>query len=346
MNFEGHCFATGIGCLPMGDAEEAVTEVLNRLPQIPFWPQLPKRGFQEQMVPQYSEGFPGLVEDRGKERVYVDSTRALNELEQFYEREMADDVDAFAISPAYAVGLEPLIRRLREHCPTELAYVKGHVTGPITFGFTVKDEKGAAIFYDPNLADAVCRLMAMKALYQIRLFRDFHVPSIIFLDEPYMAAFGTTGMNITREDVVRSIDTVVAKIHQAEGIAGIHCCGNTDWSILFETGVDIVNFDAYDFMDRMVLYPDQISAFLDRGGNLAWGLVPTSTEAVVETAASLAERFRQGVDKLVHLGVDRDKLHRQCLITPACGMGSLSEEAALKNLVLLQELSAQLRDAH
>ena len=342
--FQGRGLATGIGSLPMQDVEAAVRLVLNRLPEIPFWPQFPKIGFREQMIPQYGEGFPGIVEDGVKERVYVDAGRALNELEGFYEKEMAGDIAPFGITPSHALGLDPWIRELRSHRPPELTCVKGHVTGPITFGFTVKDEKGAAIFYDPNLVDAVTRLVAMKALYQIRLFREFEVPTIIFLDEPYMAAFGTTGMNIGREDVVRVVDQVVEKIGEAGGIAGIHCCGNTDWSILFETQVDIVNFDAYDYMEKMALYPEQISAFLDRGGNLAWGLIPTSPDAKEETAESLAQRFHSGVDRLVRLGVDHDKLVHQCLVTPACGMGSISESAAMRNLAVLQELSALLRN--
>lgn len=346
MKFEGRCLATGIGSLPMDDVEDSVRQILNRLPEIPFWPQLPSIGFSEQMVPQYCEGFPGIVEDGIKERVYVDAGRALNELEGFYEKEMAGDIGAFGISPDHAAGLHSWIQELRRNRPPELTYVKGHVTGPITFGFTVKDESGAAIFYDPNLADAVTRLVAMKALFQIHLFREFQVPTIIFLDEPYMAAFGTTGMNISREDVVQAVDQVVERISEGGGIAGIHCCGNTDWSILFETQVEIVNFDAYDYMDKMALYPEQISAFLDRGGNLAWGLIPTSPEAKEESAESLVQRFHSGVERLVRLGVDQERLVRQCLVTPACGMGSMSEAAALRNLAVLAELSSRLRKQH
>lgn len=343
MKFEGRCMATGIGSLPMTDPEEAVREILKYLPEIPFWPQLPGRAFREQMVPQYSEGLPGVVEDREKERIYVDSERAVGEMERFYEKEMACDVDHFAIRPEYAAGLQPMMRELRENRPADLAFTKGHVTGPVTFGFTVKDEKGAAIFYDPNLADIVCRLIAMKAAYQLRLFREFQVPTILFMDEPYMAAFGTTGMNISREDAVRSLNTVVERIHEGDGIAGVHCCGNTDWSLLFETGVDIVNFDAYEFMEKMALYPEQIRLFLDRGGTLAWGLIPTSGAVRAETAESLFERFQRGAEKLVSLGIDKEKLCRQCLVTPACGLGSLSREDALLALRLTRELSGLLR---
>jgi len=343
MGFTGGCLGTGIGSLPFTDVEKACAIIREHLPEIPFWPQLPKLGYREQMIPQYAEAFPGIVVDLEKEKISVDSGRALEELEGFYEKEMAGDVDHFRLSPDYAAGLSPFIEGLREERPPELLCTKGHVTGPVTFGFSVKDEEGRAIFYDPNLQDAVGRLIAMKARDQVERFREFDLPTILFMDEPYMAAFGTTGMNVGREEVVQSLNGVVKGITDAGGIAGVHCCGNTDWSLLFETDVQIVNFDAYAFMDRMALYPEPVSAFLDRGGNLAWGIVPTSQAVREETAESLARRFRDGYEKLVTLGIDAERLRTQCLVTPACGLGSLSEPDALRALALVRDLSRLLR---
>jgi methionine synthase II (cobalamin-independent) len=346
MNFSGRCLGTGIGSLPLTDPPKACELIRKIFPEIPFWPQLPKLGFLEQMVPQYAEAFPGVIVDGTKERVFVEADRALEELEAFYEKEMAGDTAYFGLSPEYAAGFLPFLEELRKDSPPGLVCTKGHVTGPITFGFTVKNEQGVAIFYDPNLQDAVCRLIAMKALYQIELLREFKAPTIIFMDEPYMAAFGTTGMNVGREDVIRSLNMVVERIEGGGGIAGVHCCGNTDWSLLFETAVSIVNFDAYDFMDKMALYPEQISTFLERGGNLAWGIVPTSEAVRSESAETLTERFERGLEKLVSLGVDRRRLLSQCLITPACGLGSLSEEDARRALSLVRELSTHLRQQY
>ncbi len=343
MKFLGRCLGTGIGSLPLTDVDQACAIIRQYLPEIPFWPQLPKLGFREQMVPQYSEAFPGIVIDLVREKISVDSERALEELELFYEKEMAGAVDHFRLSPEYAASLLPYREGLRDDLPPDLTCTKGHVTGPVTFGFSVKNEEGTAIFYDPNLQDAVGRLIAMKALCQIELLREFKVPTIIFMDEPYMAAFGTTGMNVSREEVVESLNGVVQRVREAGGITGVHCCGNTDWSLLFETDVDIVNFDAYDFMDRMALYPEQIKAFLERGGNLAWGIIPTSDAVRAESAETLAARFRSGYEKLVSLGVDSRQILTQCLITPACGLGSLDEADALRALGLVQELSRRLR---
>ena len=341
--FQGGCLATGIGSLPLEDPAEAVDLVLAHLPEIPFWPQLPRRGFREQMVPQYAEGFPGLVEDPARERIHVESARAVEEMAAFYEREMAGDPEAFALTPGYAAAFEPFVEAVVRHRPPTVRFTKGHVTGPVTFGFTLKDERGAAVFYDPNLADVVVRFLAMKARYQIRRFREAGVPTIIFLDEPYLAAFGTTGMNLSREDVVGSLDRVITAVQEAGGVAGVHCCGNTDWSLLFDTAVDVVNFDAYDYLDRMALYPERIQAFLERGGSLAWGLIPTSPRIRDESAASLADRFHRGLERLASQGIDAEVLRRRSLLTPACGMGGLRPDLARRVLALTREVSARLR---
>ncbi len=346
MTFKGQCLGAGIGSLPLVDPEEAFALILEHLPEIPFWPQLPKRGFHEQMVPQYTERFPGLVEDPVKERLHIDAEQALSQLAEFYEKEMAGEVDAFALSPDYAIGFDAMIRGLRRHRPAALVCTKGQVTGPVTFGFSVKDDQGAAIFYDPNLRDVVGKWIALKAWYQIERLREFNVPTIIFLDEPYMAAFGTTGMNIGRDDVVQAINLVTARIREAGGLSGVHCCGNTDWSILFETDVDIVNFDAFDFMDRMLLYPEQVRAFLHRGGNIAWGLVPTASAVLEQSVEMLEKRFHDGLESFMRCGIERERLLSQCLVTPACGLGSLSAKEARCALSLVQQLSRHLRSKH
>ena len=49
-------------------------------------------------------------------------------------------------------------------------------------------------------------------------------------------------------------------------LVGIHCCGNTDWSMLMDSGsIDIINFDAFEFQERFVLYADNLKSFLKRG---------------------------------------------------------------------------------
>ncbi|MBW1991357.1 MAG: hypothetical protein JRI59_04445, partial [Deltaproteobacteria bacterium] len=74
---------------------------------------------------------------------------------------------------------------------------------------------------------------------------------------------------------------------------------------------------------------------MDRGGWLAWGLVPTGDELNRENENSLWARFQSQVQQAAAQGIDLHRLLSQALLTPACGLGYLTEEAATRALALL-----------
>jgi hypothetical protein len=173
---------------------------------------------------------------------------------------------------------------------------------------------------------------------------------MIFLDEPALVGFGSqVFITVSREDVIGDINEVVAAVHAQGALAGVHCEENTDWSLLMETDLDVLDFDAYDHMQAITLYPAELRAFLERGGSLGWGSVPTLDReaAATETLPSLLARFDRGLERLVSKGFDRRLLLRRALITPSCGAGGvLTEPLAERVLRLLRELSTTLRHRH
>jgi len=99
---------------------------------------------------------------------------------------------------------------------------------------------------------------------------------MIWMDEPALLGFGSsTFISISRQDVLRDLNEVAGAIHVASALTGVHCEANTDWSLLMEADLDILDFDAYDHLEAITLYPDELRAFFDRGGSLGWGIVPT-----------------------------------------------------------------------
>ena len=141
------------------------------------------------------------------------------------------------------------------------------------------------------------------------------------------------------------IGEVVDAVHAEGAIAGVHCCGNTEWSILMDAGVDLVNFDAFDFGDSIALYPQAVKAHLRADKGLAWGVVPTNSAKIQgQTVESLIAKFDSGVDNLVKAaGIDRELVLRQAMITPSCGTGSLPVADAELVFKLLGETSQALR---
>jgi len=330
--------ATTVGSLPHTDVREAWKIILESVPSIPNWPQLPKRSFQENMYVQFSEGFPGVVVE--EERIYVDRTRDLSpELERLYLAYLENNLEYGAISPEYAQGLATLSEHLVGRSPAPLA-VKGQVTGPISWGLAVVDQDRRPVLYDEVLAEAIAKHLRLKAAWQERELRKVCPNTIIFVDEPYMASFGSAFVSISREQVISLIEEVLSGI---KGLKGVHCCANTDWSVLLETSIDILNLDAYGYARNLALYPTEVKRFLARGGIIAWGIVPAGEEVHKETAESLVEKLEEAIGLLVEKGVPKDDILNASMITPSCGTGSLSKETAEKVLRLTAEVSRVMR---
>jgi len=328
--------ATAVGSMPHTDPGEACRLVTTFLPQIPAWPQLTKLSFLENMYVQFSEGFPGIVVEN--ERVCVDRRKDLEEaLEQLYASYLESEAGKHAISPNYAAGLHAFLET-KLHSPRA---VKGQVTGPISFGLTVTDQDRRPILYDDVLADALAKHLKLKAAWQEAQLRTLYPNTIIFVDEPYMASFGSSFVSISREQVVGLLQEVFSGIN---GLKGVHCCGNTDWSILLATSLDILNVDAYNYGYTVALYPEEVKAFLGRGGVIAWGIVPNDEQALKgETAKSLVDRLEEEMGALDRKGVSFRLLMQRCLVTPSCGLDSISPEAAAWALELLAGVSNELR---
>ena len=233
---------------------------------------------------------------------------------------------------------------------TPRSALKGQVTGPFTLGTNLLDQEGRCAYYDDQLRDIIVKTVALKAAWQINRLREFGQPVMIFLDEPALLGFGSqTFLTISREDVLGDLNEVAATIHNLGGLAGVHCEANTDWSLLMESDLDILDFDAYDHMQVITLYPAELRGFLERGGSLGWGIIPTLDReaAATETLPSLLARFEEGLERLVSRGFEQEMLLRRALITPSCGAGGvLTEPLAERVLSLLRDMSTSLRDRY
>jgi methionine synthase II (cobalamin-independent) len=344
MIYNFNCIATGIGSLPITDPDQAAALSLQYLPEAPIWPQLPQRDFREHMDGQYSESLPGIRLDAAKQRFFFDTSKDLTpEFEKFFEQYIEKNYGFFKISEAYAAAFPAFINVLKKGLPSKMRFVKGHITGPLTAGISFKDETGKDIIHNEMLFDAVVKGLAMKAAWQIQELKQFGKPVIIFIDEPAMESLGSAFSAVSSEVVAEKLNEIIDTIHELGGLAGIHCCGNADWPMLFNTKVDIVNFDAFGYMEKVMLYPDDIKKFLTRGGALAWGVVPTGAFMGNETAELLLAKLDAGMKRLEAAGIARHVILQQSLITPSCGMGSLTPDKAEAILKLLREVSDRMQ---
>ena len=333
LNF--NCAATMIGSVPYTDPAAACAIITKYLKDWPAWPQLPFRANLENMYIQYSQGFPGIKVDDQKI-----SFERRTDTDQFIERIISDSLEDnyndYPISKEYAAGLDYCIK----NTAIPLKAIKGQITGPVSWGLCVTDQDGRGIIYDEMLAETAARFLRLKASWQEAELRKMAKDTIMFIDEPYLASLGSAFVAISNEQVASLLTEVLEGIR---GLKGIHCCGSTDWSLLLGLPLDIINFDAYNYLDSFLCYPAAIKSFLDKGGAIAWGIVPNDEDVLKkESLAQLNDRFCEAINTLVRPGFSFKDLVRRSLVTPVCGLTSLSPESTEYVFSLLKELSEKI----
>jgi hypothetical protein len=328
---------TGIGSVPFTEVDSAIDHVFAACRQAPFWPQLARRSFLEDMYVQFLEGVPSVVIDEQNERVHVD-TGSTDGIERFYEDVASCNLEAFAVSEAAAPGLYRLLERLPE-IRDEVKIIKGHLTGPFTLGLGLKDEKGQPIIYNSAYFDIIKKALHMKARWMISLMKE-RFPGkevMIFFDEPFMVSFGSAFVSISKADVVSLMNEVLTGL---DATRGVHCCGNTDWSVLFSVDTDIVNYDAFNFLDTIFYFKDELAEFLRAGGIISPGIVPSSEAVLSCSLADLTGIWRKFGHQIA--GIDAQLPWRDWPVTPSCGLGSLTEPEAERALELLKQVNTEI----
>jgi hypothetical protein len=357
--------ATAVGSLPFLDVEEAVDFVFARLPEIPHWPQLPQRSGLEGLIRQYSspllafglveerEGSLRFVEDRDDwgerltayyEAAFRETPPAAGSLESAAAEEEWEQDRRFALPREVAPGFHAYVHRVKSRQRSEIKFLKGQVTGPLTMGLQITDSQGRPSFYSPELREVMLEALALQALWQVREMQKCGYPVIIFFDDPSLYSYGqSTTVGISGEAITASYAYLAARVKEAGALVGMHACAGVEWSLVMKTGLDIINADVYNYFPSLLLAAADLDDFLKRGGTLAWGLIPTGSAVEGETAAGLWEIFKDCCKKLAARGVDAALLQKQWLLTPTCGSGSVSPAQAGMSYALLEEMLKEPR---
>lgn len=353
MIFEPNGQATGIGSMPFHDPADALNMIKKYLPEIPHWPQLPQRGSQEHLVNQFLKPLvkAGLLVEEGSE-IFFDTTQNGwdTRLTGFYNTYLVAAegdpaaLNEFALPADAAAGFYAFLEDLAKG--TKDAFMlKGQVVGPISAAFQVKDERGRFAYYDEQLRDLIVKTIATGAAWQGTQLGRFGLPVLIFIDDPALGIYGEPSCTtVTRDMILEDFAAITKAIHGAGAMAGAHCCDAIDWSLFFESELEVVSFDAYHYFSSLVPFSQSLKCFLGRGGALAWGLIPTHDDRVMDEDEDSLLRLLDGEwSELIERGIERDTLFKRCLITPACGTGLRKLAPAEKIYQLTNRVSQRIR---
>ncbi|ACV61923.1 conserved hypothetical protein [Desulfofarcimen acetoxidans DSM 771] len=352
MKFSPNGLVTGIGSLPYLKPEPALELIRGNMPIIPHWPQMPMLGAQEGFVFQFLNPLVemGLLVQNERRSFFTtgaeDWAERLTEFYTAYFAAMEGDEEAlcrFAFPRSSASGFYAFIEDM-EKDRGEAAYLKGHLAGPLTVGFQLYDEEGKIAYYQDQLRDLLVKTLALHARWQAAALGKLGLPVMVFLDEPGIRILGRSDyITVTREMILEDIGAIFSGIHDGGAMAGVHSCDAIDWDILFESDLEVISFDAFTYFNSFLPYTSGLKKFLQRGGCLAWGIVPTSPRIWDESTESLVGLLSSQWLQLEAKGINREMLKKQALITPACGTGLLKVEEAEGIYSFSRQIGEQVR---
>ncbi|MCQ2559758.1 MAG: hypothetical protein MJ157_03510 [Clostridia bacterium] len=237
-------------------------------------------------------------------------------------------LEQFALPVEFGEGFYAFKEYCQKQDLSQVQYLKGHLSGSLTISFFVKDQTGNLAYQSPVLRELLVKALGLNGRWQAEVLGELGKKVLIFADEPALGMLASSSLEVKRADLVADLNEICRLIQGAGAVLGIHSCDAMDWTILMESQIEVLNLDAYRF--GLTLFPclEKLKQFLERGGWVAWGIIPTSEEAWAETADSLWYKLNILWDELAEKGLDKNWLRERSFITPACGVGLLKPELA------------------
>lgn len=337
------CFmATTLESMPHRDVDDACRVMIRNFPEAPNIPHT-SRSYRK-----WVEKTPAIFLDKEKKEIRFELSKRENELVEFYEHYLSQDLDYFAMSPELDPALYRLAEIYRQNPWPELKVIVSQVPGPYSWGLSLKDENGAPALYNDTLRDVMLKSLAMKVKWRQRKIRELFPgkQTLLIIGNGALQVFTSAGGTGNRDDLKTLYNEL---IDAAEGMVCIHCCSNFDWSLLMETKADIINLDSYQYGDTLALYPEALKKFIARGGMLAWGIVPTAAgggDIQKESPSGLVERLEKRIETVSAVGIDKKKLMEASWITPTCETTTLTVELANRVFHYTKEVSQRLREKY
>ncbi len=338
MPIPGNLLTTAMAVMPHTDIDRALEVALSL--DIPYWPQLPLVNYYEDMYVQASEHFPGMIVDLEKRTLRFSIDKFAEEFDETMSR--MDDPDYFDISRTYSV----VYHRFLELDFKDRPAIRGQLEGPISFGFYVLDQDDRSILFDDTVRPFMLEIMAKRANIQLKRLKENNSNAFMFIDEPglqyiFSALSGYNDIR-AREDM----DNFYSMIEKPRGV---HLCGNPDWDFLLNLDLDILSLDAYTNNEVIASYAGSIKKFINRGGIIVWGIVPTNFEPYEkENMTSIDKRLNEIWEVLKKEGIDYDMLLSQSLLSPAtcCLVNPDKEKTVEKAFESVKELSLRIRERY
>lgn len=312
---------TAIGSLPHHNIDAALTFAFRT--SIPFLPQIPIRNPWEFMIAQALEGMPGLEIERDGSTalnldVWIGRSKAFNEkLLAAYDRPADREAfSAFEPSSAASSSWQPFLWELEER---KIKVAKLQIAGPLTSQWVLRLKDGSHTEKHPEISAQIFRLVLARAIAMSRRLLGAGIQPLLYLDEPGLYAFSPA--NPRHVMALQELKLVVQALKKEGVLVGLHCCSNTHWASVFQSGIDILSLDTGLSLEGVLDEKERLEVFIKEGGRLSLGVIPTAKESPLKLDAKEIKRELDAAfaAKLGNPGLTK-KILSEAIYTPACGL--------------------------
>jgi len=338
MAIPGNLLTTAMAVMPHKNIQAALDAALSL--DIPFWPQLPNYSYYEDMYVQAAEHFPGIILDMEKQTLRFSMDKFIAEFEETMSH--FEDPDYFDISTQYSVVYHDFLAKDLQDRPA----IRGQLEGPVSFGFNILDQDDRPILFDDTIRPFMFEFMAKRINVQLARLKKQNPNAFMFIDEPGLQFIFSAMSGYGEQKAKEDLDAFFASV---DGPRGIHLCGNPDWDFLLNLDMDILSMDVYTNGEIFAACGDSIRKFLDRGGVLVWGIVPTGFEFFEKESLGFLAMQLEGIWKhLCKKGLDMEQIIAQSMISPAtcCLVNPDKSLTVDKAFALVKHLSHMLREKY
>lgn len=321
---------TGIGSLPLTSVESAIHSVAQFSPEIPFWPQLPRISAQESAIGQGLGIVAHLIEPRSGGYGYQVKEGRIDSLLGLLHRSSGE------LTSANAAGFGAFEEALSCGLFNSAAAVKGQIEGPITLSAYLF-HNDLPFLSDPALFAAIAFHVSQVICWQIDRLRSAGKPVLLFVDEPALC-LETPANAVSEEKRLSALAATLEDAKSRGAYAGLHCCATRPFERMRHAKPDILSFDAHEGLELFFADSHALD-FVQQGGRVAYGIVPTRPGLNAVDAASI---FLRWLDAASRAG-DPQKFAQGAMITATCGLGLLNPSSIEETFSVAHSISKLIR---
>lgn len=309
----------------------AIQSVGEFSPEIPFWPQLPRLSERESVIGQGLGILADLIEPRKEGYGYQVKDGWIDSVVEILHRSDGE------LTQANAIGFGVFEDALSSAVFRSAVAVKGQIEGPITLSAYLF-HKERPFLLDPALFAAVAFHVSQVVCWQVDRLKPFGFPVLMFVDEPALC-LEVPGHAVSEEQRLNALAVTLEDARARGAYAGLHCCAARPFRRMCRAKPDILSFDAHEGLELFFADPDALN-FVDKGGMVAYGLVPTSPRLSHLSSASIFTRWL----KAASLTGDPQKLAKNAMITATCGLGLLDPSSVAESFGVAHGVSRLIRN--